>query len=112
MGYFVFAFIAGGITAALAAGKKRNGAGWFFIGFLLPLIGFILILVLPDGEDILAEPSLKPNEAVPPNVGVAVAPRELTPTQEIEKLASLHASGALSDAEFQDKKQVFLDRIV
>ena len=38
------------VTAFLAAKKNRSFIGWLIIGFILPLIGFILILVMPAGE--------------------------------------------------------------
>ncbi len=119
MPYIIVGLIAGGITAALASGKNRSPVGWFFIGFLFPLLGLILVLVLPKGEGSggLVDPSLDPySQPMPANVGAAAAataPKQaLTPVQQIEKLTALHAQGALTDAEFEEKKQVFLDRIV
>lgn len=38
------------ITAFLAARKNRSFLGWLLIGLILPLIGFILILVIPEGK--------------------------------------------------------------
>ena len=38
------------ITAFIAAKKNRSFLGWLIIGLIVPIIGFILILVLPDGE--------------------------------------------------------------
>ncbi len=38
------------ITAFLAAKKNRSFIGWLIIGLLIPLIGFILILVMPAVE--------------------------------------------------------------
>jgi len=38
------------ITAFLAAKKNRSFIGWLIIGLIMPLIGFILILVMPAGE--------------------------------------------------------------
>lgn len=66
MAYFIVGLIGGTISAAIAPTKNRNPLGWFVIGFLLPLIGLILILVLPDGEDGLVDPSLDHYEAIPP----------------------------------------------
>jgi hypothetical protein len=39
------------ICAVLAPGKRRSAVGWFCIGFLIPLIGVILILVLQPLPD-------------------------------------------------------------
>jgi hypothetical protein len=46
MGYIIIGLIFGAICAAIASGKQRSPVGWFAIGFLIPLIGLILILVL------------------------------------------------------------------
>ena len=40
--------IFGAICATLASKRGRNPTGWFFIGFLAPCMGLILVLVLPD----------------------------------------------------------------
>jgi len=38
------------LTAFLAARKNRSFIGWLVIGLIIPLIGFILILVMPEGK--------------------------------------------------------------
>ena len=38
------------VTAFLAARKNRSFIGWLVIGLVIPLIGFILILVMPEGK--------------------------------------------------------------
>ncbi len=38
----------GGICASIASSRGRNAVGWFFVGFVAPCIGLILVLVLPD----------------------------------------------------------------
>ncbi|MBW7995930.1 MAG: hypothetical protein FVQ81_05020 [Candidatus Glassbacteria bacterium] len=38
------------VTAFLAAKKNRSFLGWLIIGLIIPLIGFILILVMPKGK--------------------------------------------------------------
>ena len=106
MPYIIVGLLAGAITAALASGKNRSPLGWFVIGFLLPLIGLILILVLPKGDGGFVDPGLDVYD-MPPN-----PPAQSSPLEQIEKLSALHAQGALTDAEFSAKKQVLLDRIV
>ena len=49
-----------------------------------------------------------PDEAPPPPAPPQPAPAEVDTTSELEKLASLHASGALSDEEFAAAKQRIL----
>ena len=53
-----------------------------------------------------AEPDY--DEAPPPPAPPHPAPAEVDATSELEKLASLHASGALSDEEFTAAKQKIL----
>ncbi len=47
------------VTAFLAARKNRSFIGWLIIGLVIPLIGFILILVMPEGKP-LEEETKKP----------------------------------------------------
>src|SRR3954462_11499909 len=44
-GYLVFGLIMGGAVAAIAHGKGRSPVGWFFVGFLLGIIGLVIVLV-------------------------------------------------------------------
>lgn len=46
----IIALIFGIVCAVIAHAKGRSAVGWFFIGFLLSLIGFILVLVVSDKE--------------------------------------------------------------
>lgn len=46
--YFVIALIGGVVCGSIASSKGRNPIGWGVIGFLTPLLGLILILVLSD----------------------------------------------------------------
>ncbi len=43
--WLVFAII----TAFIAAKKNRSFIGWLIIGLIIPIIGFIMVLVLPEG---------------------------------------------------------------
>ena len=43
------------ITAFIAAKKNRSFLGWLIIGLIIPVIGFILILVMPHGEPLEEE---------------------------------------------------------
>jgi len=44
--------ITGVICALIAHGKGRSPIGWFFIGFIAPLLGIILVFVLPDQKEV------------------------------------------------------------
>ena len=43
--WLVFALL----TAFIAAKKNRSFIGWLIIGLIIPIIGFIMVLVLPEG---------------------------------------------------------------
>lgn len=43
------------LTAFLAARKNRSFLGWLIIGLVIPLIGFIMILVIPAGKPLEEE---------------------------------------------------------
>ena len=45
------------LTAFLAARKNRSFIGWLIIGLVIPLIGFILILVIPEGKQLADDAS-------------------------------------------------------
>lgn len=44
------------VTAIIAARKNRSFIGWLIIGLILPIVGFILVLVLPEGQPVNEEP--------------------------------------------------------
>jgi hypothetical protein len=50
--FFVLALF-GTVTALLAHSKNRNPVGWFAIGFLFPLFGIILSIVLPPNPSLV-----------------------------------------------------------
>lgn len=103
MGYIVLGFLFGIICAIVAGSKHRNPIGWFFVGFLIPLVGLILVIALPPGEGGLQVPTdmpMPPPQAVPDSPAVA-----------LEKLAALRDSGVVTEVEFQTKKQELLARL-
>ena len=90
MAYLIIALIGGGLCAALAVEKNRSPLGWFFIGFLLPLIGIILMFVLPSEKH---EPS-----------------RE-SELDAVARLAVLRDTGAITPQEYEQKKAELLARV-
>jgi len=50
------------VTAFIAARKNRSFIGWLIIGLILPIVGFILILVLPEGQPVNEEPEKEVKE--------------------------------------------------
>ncbi len=52
------------ITAFVAAKKNRSFIGWLIIGLIIPVIGLIMIIVLPEGKPLeKAEEKAEPTEA-------------------------------------------------
>jgi hypothetical protein len=102
--YLVIGFIGGVTCAFIASNKRRSAIGWFVIGFLLPLIGVILAIVLPSGANdlevdaMLAAPSPGPRPAAFPDASI----------EALERLAALRDRGALTAEEFETKKQELL----
>jgi hypothetical protein len=48
MVWLIVSLICGAIAAVVASGKGRSPIGWFFLGFLLGLIGIVIVAVLPN----------------------------------------------------------------
>lgn len=46
----VVAVISGTWAGAVASGKERSMQGWFLVGFFLPIIGVIVIYLLPKSK--------------------------------------------------------------
>lgn len=103
MAILLICFIAGVICAIIASGKRRNPVGWFVIGFLLPLIGVILVLVLPPGSSGLdTEPMFVAPQTPAPD------PRQAS-IDALERLAALRDRGVLTAEEFEAKKKELLE---
>ena len=95
VGYFMIAALAGVVCAVVANGKGRNAVAWFAIGFLLPLLGIILALVLPAERD--AQSSI---ESTPTT--------KQTYRDDLRMLVVLRDRGVLSEQEFEDKKHLVI----
>ena len=94
--------IFGTICAVIASGKNRSAIGWFFIGFLLPLIGLIMVLVLPQGEAGPAAYQIGSDYGPPPTAEQLRA--QNAKLERLQKLAGLRDRGALTDQEFEQQK--------
>jgi hypothetical protein len=75
--YLCVGVFAGCISADLASGKHRDALGWFFIGFLFPLLGVILAIVLPPNP-VERETARAPAAVAPPPSDIATSPVEGT----------------------------------
>lgn len=95
-GYFLIAVLAGVVCAVVANGKGRNAVAWFAIGFLLPLLGIILALVLP-AETADTHSSSESSQTT-----------KQTYREDLRMLAVLRDRGVLSEQEFEDKKRLVI----
>lgn len=98
MVYLAVALIGGIVCAFVAVAKSRNPLGWFAIGALLPLVGFILLLVLPAEQPPGSAPS--PQPPVDPSSDL----------DELAKLADLRDRNVLTADEFEGRKRKILER--
>jgi len=117
MGILVSAcLLAGIICATIASGRRRSVLAWFVIGSLLPVLGFILILVLPSpGFDMTAGFDLAPEPGPYEDLTeTSVARRthlQSATLDGIVRLVELRDRGALTPYEFEEKKAELLARI-
>jgi hypothetical protein len=106
--------LGGVVCATLASAKRRNVLTWFLVGSLIPVVGLILILVLPSlGFDASAGLGRKP-EPWRDMSETTVALRthlESTTLDGITRLVDLRDRGALTPYEFEEKKAELLARI-
>ncbi len=117
------------LVAFFADSRGRSGFGFFLVSVLLsPIIGFVIVLVMPDLHKVAAETAAKKaaderheqlrreeherqleairaiseaRPSVPSDSSVSVA-------DELVKLAKLRADGVLTEEEFQRQKSVIL----
>jgi len=109
---FTIALIGGVTCAFIAPARQRRPAAWFVIGFLLPLVGLILILVLPPGESLnVAGIDLVPPPPSPDLQAKAAAIAREASLDALSKLAEMRERGLITDAEFEGKKRELLARV-
>jgi hypothetical protein len=115
--YLVVGLIGGVICAVIAPSKRRNPLAWFVIGFLIPLIGLILVLVLPpvpDLSDAMMDSNFNPEPGpmqIQQQQAAAAQAKQDHSIEALQKLAELKDKGALTEAEFEDKKKELLQNI-
>ncbi|MGN6111071.1 MAG: SHOCT domain-containing protein [Kofleriaceae bacterium] len=102
--FFTIGFLGGVICAVIATSKRRSLVGWFVIGFLLPLVGVILVLVLPPGEVNLEANMMDLDHPPPPR---PVDSRQAS-LEALERLAALRDRGVLTAEELDAKKKELL----
>jgi hypothetical protein len=108
----LFVMLVGGlVSCVIAAAKNRSGLGWFLIGALFPLLGLILVLVLPKNTPIddmaVPEPEPGPWQLQQQQLSAARATQNQA-LDALARLAELKQRGALDDQEYQAKKAALL----
>jgi hypothetical protein len=112
--YFIVASLGGILCSVIAVSRGRSGIGWFTIGFLIPIIGLILILVLPkpttldDALVLMPEPG--PLQIQQQKFAAQRAKQDQS-LDALSRLAELKERGALTVAEFEEKKSELLANI-
>lgn len=99
MGYaFIWLFMAI-ICAIIGAKRKIGGVAGFFLGLFLSLIGLIIVLCSKSLDDEARQLAMMQNMTQKP-----VQPTTTSTADELQKLASLHATNAISDDEYEQLK--------
>jgi Short C-terminal domain len=112
--YFLIASLGGILCSVIAVSRRRSGIGWFVIGFLIPIIGLILILVLPQptslDDAIVMMPEPGPFQIQQQRLAAQRAKQDQS-LDALSRLAELKDRGALTPAEFEEKKSELLANI-
>jgi len=93
------------VCAVKAYDKGKSEVGWFFLGLLLGLLGFIILLCLPD-EALVAYQDRVPRMLA--NNGQSAPQPQRSSVEEIKKLKELLDSGLITQSEFEAKKKKIL----
>ena len=88
----VVAFGSGFVAQYVASARGRTEKWYFWLGFVLPLIGILIAFGTPAVPD----ESPKPAPAVKNSPGIS---------GELDELARLHKSGDLTDEQFEAAKR-------
>jgi len=112
--YLFVALLGGLFCSVIAMSRGRSGIGWFVIGFLIPIIGLILILVLPKpttfDDALVMMPEPGPFQIQQQRIAAQRAKQDQS-LDALSRLAELKDRGALTAAEFEEKKSELLANI-
>lgn len=92
----VTSLISGFFSQYVASARGHTSLIFFWVGFLLPIVGILVAFLTPEPTD--------PAHA-PKSPGKAKA----TLTSQLDDLARLHSTGELSDDEYQTAKRRVLE---
>jgi hypothetical protein len=104
------------ICGAFASSKRRSVLGWFAIGAMFPIIGLILVIVLPpNGAGLVWAPASLPWRASHQPIDATIIGQRThlqnATLDALDRLVQLRERGQLSDFEFQEKRAELLARI-
>lgn len=106
------ALVGGLISSVIAAARNRSGVAWFLIGFLFPLLGLILVLVMPSVvpmENLLFVPEPEPGPMQFQQQQLAAArAKQNQALDALARLSELRDRGALDETEYAAKKAELL----
>jgi hypothetical protein len=105
------ALLAGGACCVIAAGKGRNPVGWLVLGTLLPLIGLIVVVMLPSigvpASQVVAAPL--PAGSYGPHT--AQQHLQTTTMDALDRLAVLKERGVITALEYDSNRAELLARL-
>ena len=104
--------LAGVSSAVLARAKHRSVVGWFAIGTLFPLIGVVMILVLPSTRMPLIYPvAASRHHAISETIVAQRTHLQTATLDAVARLVQLKERGSFSVWEFQARRAEMLARI-
>ena len=117
MGIAITIWLLGGfVSAALARARRRSVRAWFASGMLLPVVGGVLVLILPSAGlrmvytvEVVRKPEFDGGAGQ-----TIVAQRTHLQTATLDavaRLVRLKESGSISEWEFQERRAELLARI-
>ena len=106
---FVILLFCGVVGGAMGGGKGHGTLG-FFCGFLIGPVGLIVIALVPRRRDPLADLSA-PRSTAPSLTPAASTAPAADATAALLDMKKLLDAGVVTQAEFDAKKKILLDRI-
>lgn len=114
--FFTSAVLLTHLVPSIAISVRRlhdiNKSGWHLFLALIPLVGFIVVLIFMCTPTQTNEgPAQEHKKREPAGTYNQLHPTTESSLQQLEKIASLRASGAIDEEEFQQLKANVLTRV-
>jgi glycerol uptake facilitator-like aquaporin len=101
MGFAIFWLFMAVICAIIGSNRKIGGVAGFFLGLFLSVIGLVIVLCSKSLADEARDMAML--QAMPQRPAPSTQTNTST-VDELQKLATLHASNAISDEEYETMK--------